>query len=136
MSLSDEMKSRLLERAVGARQWAYAPYSHYDVGAAVLTESGKIYDGVNVESAAYPTSMCAERVAIFKAVSEGERSFMALAVSTENAGMPCGACRQVMVEFGQDTLVLIGDADGKLVQELTVRDLLPGAFSSQDLARE
>ncbi len=136
MSLSAEMKTRLLERAVSARQWAYAPYSHYEVGAALLTESGKIYDGVNVESAAYPTSMCAERVAIFKAVSEGERNFVALAVSTHNAGTPCGSCRQVMAEFGQDILVLIGDAEGKLVHELTVKDLLPGAFTQQDLARE
>ncbi len=136
MSLSAEDKSRLLERAVAARQWAYAPYSHYLVGAALLTESGKVYDGVNVESAAYPTSMCAERVAIFKAVSEGERSFTAIAVSTGNAGMPCGACRQVMAEFGQDTLVLIGDDEGKLVREMTVRDLLPGAFTGQDIARE
>ncbi len=136
MKLSAEMKSRLLERAASARQWAYAPYSHYDVGAAILTESGKVYDGVNVESAAYPTSMCAERVAIFKAVSEGERNFVALAVVTENAGTPCGSCRQVMAEFGLETLVLVGDAKGRLVQELTVKDLLPGAFTQQDLAQE
>ncbi len=136
MSLSVEIKSQLLERAAAARQWAYAPYSHYDVGAALLTESGRMYDGVNVESAAYPTSMCAERVAIFKAVSEGERRFVALAVVTENGGTPCGSCRQVMAEFGLDMLVLIGDTQGNLVQELTVRDLLPGAFTEQDLARE
>jgi cytidine deaminase len=135
MSLSAEMKSRLLDRAVLARQWAYAPYSNYQVGAALLTESGKIYDGVNVESAAYPSSMCAERVAIFKAVSEGERQFQAIAVVTANAGTPCGGCRQVMVEFSQDMLVLIGDADGNLIQELTVADLLPGAFTPQDLTK-
>jgi cytidine deaminase len=135
MSLSAEMKSSLLNRAVLARQWAYAPYSNYQVGAALLTESGKIYDGVNVESAAYPSSMCAERVAIFKAVSEGERQFQAIAVVTANAGTPCGGCRQVMVEFSQDMLVLIGDADGNLMQELTVAELLPGAFTPQDLTR-
>lgn len=136
MSLSVEMKTQLLERAVAARQWAYAPYSHYEVGAALLAESGKIYDGVNVESAAYPTSICAERAAIFNAVTAGERDFKALAVVTKNAGAPCGACRQVMAEFSLDMLVLIGDVEGRLVQEATVRDLLPGAFTPQDLARE
>jgi cytidine deaminase len=136
MNLSAEMKSRLLERAIQARHWAYTPYSNYPVGAALLTESGKIYDGVNVESAAYPSSMCAERVAIFKAVSEGERHFQAIAVVTANAGTPCGGCRQVMVEFSQDMLVLIGDTEGNLVHELTVADLLPGAFTPQDLIRE
>jgi cytidine deaminase len=136
MNLSAEMKSRLLERAAQARQWAYAPYSNYQVGAALLTESGKIYDGVNVESAAYPSSMCAERVAIFKAVSEGERQFQAIAVSTANAGTPCGGCRQVMVEFSLDMAVLIGDAEGNLVHELTITDLLPGAFTPQDLTRD
>lgn len=136
MSLSVEMKTQLLERAVAARQWAYAPYSHYEVGAALLAESGRIYDGVNVESAAYPTSICAERAAIFNAVTAGERDFKALAVVTKNAGAPCGACRQVMAEFSLDMLVLIGDVEGRLVQEATVRDLLPGAFTPQDLARE
>lgn len=135
MNLNDEMKSRLLERAAQARTWAYAPYSNYQVGAALLTESGKIYDGVNVESAAYPSSMCAERVAIFKAVSEGEREFVAIAVSTANAGTPCGGCRQVMVEFSTTMPVLIGDADGKLVYEMSVIDLLPGAFTPEDLTR-
>lgn len=135
MNLSAEMKDRLMERAVQARQWAYAPYSKYQVGAALLTESGKIYDGVNVESAAYPSSICAERVAIFKAVSEGELRFQAIAVSTANAGTPCGGCRQVMVEFSLDMLVLIGDADGNLVHEMTVAELLPGAFTPQDLIR-
>jgi cytidine deaminase len=109
------------------------PYSHYPVGAAVLTTSGKIYDGVNIESAAFPTSICAERVAIFKAVSEGEREFEAIAVVTDNAGSPCGSCRQVMAEFGLDTLVLIADADGVVKMETTVGDLLPGAFTSKDL---
>jgi cytidine deaminase len=135
MSLSAEMKEQLLERALQARQWAYAPYSNYQVGAALLTESGKIYDGVNVESAAYPSSMCAERVAIFKAVSEGERQFQAIAVVTANAGTPCGGCRQVMVEFSMEMPVLIGDDQGNLVYEMTVADLLPGAFTPEDLAR-
>jgi cytidine deaminase len=136
MNLSVEMKERLIERAVHARQWAYAPYSNYQVGAALLTESGKIYDGVNIESAAYPSSICAERVAIFKAVSEGERQFQAMAVSTANAGTPCGGCRQVMVEFSQDMPVFICDNEGKVVHEMTVSDLLPGAFTPEDLSKE
>ncbi len=134
--LKDEVRQQLIEVAAQARHWAYAPYSHYAVGAALLTGSGKIYDGVNVENAAYPTTMCAERVAVFKAVSEGERRFSAIAVVTSNGGTPCGSCRQVLAEFGVDTLVLIADASGKVVREGTVADLLPGAFLPGDLARE
>lgn len=132
--LNDETRAQLIEAAQQARHWAYAPYSHYAVGAALLTESGKCYDGVNVENAAYPTTMCAERVAVFKAVSAGERSFAAIAVVTSNGGAPCGSCRQVLAEFGLDTWVLIADAQGRLVQECTVADLLPGAFLPGDLA--
>lgn len=134
-SLNPDQISALIEAASQVRQWAYVPYSQYAVGAAVLTSSGKIYDGVNVESAAYPTTMCAERVAIFKAVSEGEREFRAIAVVTENAGSPCGSCRQVMAEFGLDTLVLIADTKGTLRLETTVAQLLPHAFTPRDLPR-
>jgi cytidine deaminase len=133
MMLSAEMRNKLIEAAIQARQWAYAPYSNYAVGAALLTSSGRIYDGVNVENAAYPTTMCAERVAVFKAVSEGERQFEAVAVVTSNGGSPCGSCRQVLAEFGLDTIVLIATAAGRLVQETSVRDLLPGAFTPKDL---
>ena len=136
VKLSDEQRQQLIETARRARDWAYVPYSHYAVGAAVLTDSGKIYDGVNIENAAYPTTICGERVAIFKAVSEGERNFTAIAVVTENAGTPCGSCRQVMAEFGTGTLVLIADATGQVAREMTVEELLPGAFLPQDLARE
>jgi cytidine deaminase len=132
--LTDELRQKLIETALIARQWAYAPYSNYKVGAAVLTASGRIYDGVNVESAAYPTSMCAERVAIFKAVSEGERQFVAIAVATKNGGAPCGGCRQVISEFGLETLVIIADAVGKVVQEVPISDLLPGAFLPEHLS--
>lgn len=131
--LTDETKTQLIQAARDARQWAYAPYSNYPVGAALLTASGRVYDGVNVESAAYPTTMCAERVAIYKAVSEGERNFVALAVVTANGGSPCGSCRQVLAEFGLDTLVVIADALGKIVREMTVGELLPRAFTSEDL---
>jgi len=124
---------KLIEMAIEARQWAYAPYSHYTVGAILLTESGKLYDGVNIENAAYPTSICAERVAIFKAVSEGERHFKTIVVATENGGTPCGSCRQVMAEFGMETEVIIVDAKGKIIQETTVNELLPCAFGPEHL---
>ena len=129
-----EVFAALIEDAIQAKHWSYAPYSHYQVGAAVLTASGKVFTGANVENAAYPASMCAERVAIFKAVSEGEKDFTAIAVVTSNAGMPCGGCRQVMAEFGLDTLVLIADDRGNIVRELTVRELLPGAFMPANLS--
>jgi cytidine deaminase len=133
MTLNDETRSQLVEAAGLARRWAYAPYSHYRVGAAVLTTSGKVYDGVNIENAAYPTTMCAERVAIYKAVSEGERNFEAIAVVTDNGGSPCGSCRQVLAEFGLDTRVIIANAEGQITYEGSVADLLPGAFTPQDL---
>ena len=133
MMLTDEMRQKLVESSLAARNWAYAPYSNYMVGAAVLTSSGKIYDGVNVENAVYSTTICAERVAIFKAVSEGEREFTAIAVATSNAGTPCGSCRQVISEFGLDIQVLIVNGEGIIEQETTISELLPGAFGPQDL---
>ena len=102
-NLSREQRELLIDAAQQVRKWAYIPYSHYAVGAALLTASGRIYDGVNVENASFPLSNCAERTAIFKAVSEGEKEFLAIAVVTDNGGTPCGACRQVMAEFGMDT---------------------------------
>ena len=131
--LTDKQRQQLIETSLGARRWAYAPYSEYAVGAALLTSSGVFYDGVNIENAAYPTSMCAERVAVFKAVSEGETNFIAIAVATSNGGTPCGACRQVLSEFGLETKVLIVNGEGIIEQETTVAELLPGAFGPQDL---
>ena len=133
--LKNEQRVQLIEKAQQARQRAYAPYSNYRVGAALLTSSGDVFSGANVENAAYPTSMCAERVAIFKAVSEGQRQFQAIAVVTENGGSPCGSCRQVLAEFGLETLVLIADAQGRVVQEMIVEELLPGAFRPADLGK-
>ena len=133
--LTNQQRQKLIRMAVEARERAYAPYSGYRVGAALLTRSGKLYTGVNVENAAYPTSMCAERVAIFKAVSEGERQFVALAVATGNGGTPCGACRQVMAEFGLELVVLIVDGEGNLKQEASLEELLPGAFGPADLRK-
>jgi cytidine deaminase len=133
VTLTNEEKSSLIGAAVDARSRAYTPYSHYPVGAALLTRSGRVYKGANIENAAFPTTMCAERVAVFKAVSEGETEFDAIAVVTANAGMPCGSCRQVLSEFGLETLVIIAGIDGKIACELSVGDLLPGAFRPGDL---
>jgi cytidine deaminase len=131
--LTDDMRKNLVEAARHARQWAYVPYSHYPVGAALLTESGKVYDGVNIENAAYPTTICAERVAVFKAVSEGERGFTAIAVVTSNGGMPCGSCRQVMAEFNHKMMVIIADEKGQILKETSLEKLLPDAFLPGDL---
>ena len=113
--------------------WAYAPYSKFPVGAALLAASGRIYDGVNVENAAYPAGVCAERTAVFKAVSEGEREFVAVAVATRGAGAPCGVCRQVLAEFGYNMTVILADADGSVRLMTTVAALLPEAFLPQHL---
>jgi len=134
-TFTDQERRVLIDLANEASRRAYAPYSNYQVGAALRTRSGRIFTGCNIENAAYPTSMCAERVVIFKAVSEGEKEFEVLAVVTSNGGAPCGGCRQVMAEFGLDMLVLIADGEGRLVQETTVAGLLPGAFTPKDLKR-
>ena len=131
--LNNNSREELIQAAIEARSRAYAPYSNYSVGAALLTSTGKIYTGVNIENAAYPTTICAERVAVFKAVSEGECKFTAIAVVTLNGGSPCGSCRQVLAEFGLETRVLIADAQGQIVQEVSVADLLPGAFRPEHL---
>ena len=133
MKLTNEERQSLIDLANGARKHAYVPYSKYPVGAAVRTKSGRLYTGVNVENAAYPQTMCAERVAIFKAVSEGESEFEVIAVVTNNGGSPCGGCRQVMAEFGLDTVVLIADGEGYLQKEMTVAELLPEAFTPEHL---
>jgi cytidine deaminase len=133
--LSSEVRQKLIGLAQEVREKAYAPYSSYQVGAALLTASGKFYTGCNVESAAYPTSMCAERVAVFKAVSEGEREFVAIAVVSSNGGTPCGACRQVLAEFGLDTKVVIADGEGHVRREAELAELLPEAFGPGDLGK-
>ena len=133
MTLSNQEKQSLIDLANTARQRAYAPYSNYPVGAALRTKTGRIFTGVNVENAAYPQTMCAERVAVFKAVSEGEKEFELISVVTDNGGSPCGGCRQVLAEFGLDTIVLMADGNGKLIKEMTVRELLPEAFTPEHL---
>ncbi|MBQ8350545.1 MAG: cytidine deaminase [Clostridia bacterium] len=125
----------LMRLACEAREKAYAPYSHFAVGAALLTKDGKVYTGCNIENAAYSPTNCAERTAFFKAVSEGEREFAAIAVTGGPAGKapaekctPCGVCRQVMAEFcGDDFLILLGNAETLTIHSLG--DLLPHSFS-------
>jgi cytidine deaminase len=133
--LSDDERRSLIGLAQEARRRAYAPYSNYPVGVALRTRSGRIFTGCNVENAAYPASICAERTAIFKAISEGEKEFDVITVVSSGGGTPCGSCRQVMAEFGLDTLVLVADAEGGLVLETTVERLLPEAFNSEKLKK-
>ena len=135
MTITKEEKQSLIDLANEARRRAYVPYSNYPVGAALRTKTGRLFTGVNVENAAYPTTICAERVAVFKAVSEGEREFEVIAVVTDNGGSPCGSCRQVLAEFGLDTIVLIADGHGRLIKQITVKELLPEAFTPKDLQR-
>ncbi len=134
-SISDLPQERreLVRAAARARSHAYAPYSRFAVGAAVRTASGLIYTGCNVENAAMGPSVCAERVAIFKAVSEGETRLLELAVVTAVSATPCGPCRQVMAEFADDMPVLVADTAG-CVQETTLSALLPMAFSRATLS--
>jgi cytidine deaminase len=124
----------LIRVARAARRKAYAPYSHYAVGAAVLAKSGKVYAGCNVENAAYPTGLCAERVAIFKAASEGERELVALAVVTSNVGSPCGACRQAFSEFAEDdAIIVLARARGNHRKKFTMKQILPDRFGPEHL---
>lgn len=113
--------------AAQARERAHAPYSRFQVGAAVRVGSRRVYTGCNVENSSYGLTVCAERVAIWKAVSEGERTFEALAVVSDNGGMPCGACRQVLSEFAEDLPVLIADLAGN-AWLTSLEALLPAAF--------
>lgn len=140
--MSSTMKGRnsveiekLIQEAKAAREKAYVPYSKFKVGAALLTVDGKIYQGCNIENAAYSVTNCAERTALFKAFSEGERNFSVLAVvaDTERPVPPCGACRQVISELcPKDMKVVLTNLQG-IVREYNVEELLPGAFSAEDL---
>lgn len=132
--INSEKKQELAGIAAEMRQRSYIPYSNYAVGAALLTKTGKIFTGCNIENAAYPVTVCAERTAIFKAVSEGERDFEAILIATEDGmGYPCGSCRQVMAEFSMDMSVLLCDAEGRITVESSMRELLPGAFTPKHL---
>jgi cytidine deaminase len=122
----------LVASATSAREQAYAPYSNFKVGAAVLGNSGQVYTGCNVENAAFGPGICAERTAIFKAVSEGEREFEVMAVVSQNGACSCGTCRQVMMEFAPDMTVVIADTQGN-TRLTTVRNLLPDGFTPDHL---
>ena len=125
------LPSRLITAAIEAREWAVAPYSKFKVGAALLTRSGKIIGGANVESASYGLTCCAERVALFKALTEGEEDFLAVAVvaRAEGGPMPCGACRQLLAEYAATAQILIADSrQPKRIRQFSVPELLPGAF--------
>lgn len=131
--LSGEVRQRLMTAAHEARRRAYAPYSHYSVGAALLGANGDVYLGCNIENAAYSPTICAERVAVYKAVSEGITKFSTMVVVTENGGACCGPCRQVMYEFAPDLLVICMDANGRISFEGSLRDLLPHGFGPEYL---
>lgn len=124
---------QLIDAAIAASQHAYMPYSNYRVGAALLTADGEIYGGCNIESVSFTPTVCAERTAIFKAVSEGRRQFSAIAVATRDAGSPCGVCRQMMYEFAPDLRVILADLDGKTRLVATLRELLPHGFGPMNL---
>jgi cytidine deaminase len=136
MTITAQQHEELVRRALEARTHAYAPYSGYPVGAAVLGASGRVYAGANVENAAYPSGICAERAAVFTAVGEGEREIVAVVVATENGGTPCGSCRQVLWEFGRMAEVIMVDAAGDLVAQASVADLLPRAFGAERLPKK
>lgn len=135
--------SELIGYAIEAMKNSYAPYSGYTVGAALLTATGKVYTGCNIESASFSPTCCAERTAIFKAVSEGEREFFAIAVVGGKGGKitgafpPCGVCRQVMAEFcSPDFRVYLGtDQRGRYYDEYTLGELLPCGFGKAELSR-
>ncbi len=129
------MKEQLMKEAARAKEKAYVPYSNFPVGAALLTKEGTIYHGCNIENASYGLTNCAERTAIFKALSEGDRAFDMLAVTadTDRPVPPCGACRQVIAEHcPEDMKVILTNSKGD-VQEFTVGNLLPFAFSAGDI---
>jgi cytidine deaminase len=132
LSIPASQREALEAAACQSRENAYAPYSGFSVGAAVLAASGAIYRGVNVENAAYNPTICAERVAIFAAITAGEGQILAVAVCTETRATPCGPCRQVMREFARDLPVYICDTAGNS-RETSLAQLLPDSFGPEDL---
>lgn len=130
--LDESCIERLLAAAGAIRERAYVPYSHFAVGAALLARSGEIYTGCNVENASYGLAICAERNAAAHAVACGDRAFEAVAVVTENGVTPCGACRQVLTEFGPDMLVIVADVAGNQ-RRYRLSELLPDAFVPEQL---
>ena len=134
--LVDDTTQTLIRTAIEATRHAYIPYSHYPVGAALHTLDGHIYSGCNIENASYPVTICAERVALVKAVSEGQRQFDAIAVVTSNGGSPCGMCRQMLYEFAPDLRVILAKMDGTLVHDGILSELLPRGFGPDSLPHD
>lgn len=132
-TLSTESTATLIQAGQDAQKKAYAPYSKYYVGSAVLTKSGKIYTGCNVENASYGLTICAERTAVFKAVSDGDKEIEAIAVITRDGGACCGACRQVLNEFNPEMIVICADEQGQIHHTFTLSQLLPQAFGPRNL---
>jgi cytidine deaminase len=132
--LTPTQQEELIAAALAVRPLAYVPYSHYQVGAAVLAADGQIFTGVNVENASYGLSICAERTAVFRLIATtGRQPILAVAVATANGGSPCGACRQVLVEFASgDIPVWLTDAEGN-IQAFTLHGLLPAHFGPERL---
>lgn len=129
MSLSEADLERLVTAALAARLRAYAPYSNFLVGAAILSETGPIVQGCNIENASYGLTICAERSAVAAAIVQGHRRWRAIAIASRGAVTPCGACRQVLHEFGSEIDVILIDADsGEVLARWTTGALLPGAF--------
>jgi len=131
--VTEEQIKSLIDAAIAASRNAYVPYSEYYVGAALLASDGSVYGGCNVENASYPATICAERTAFVKAVSEGQRDFEAIAVVTRNGGSPCGICRQVMHELAPNLRVFIADLDGAIYADTTIGELLPDCFTPSKL---
>ena len=126
------MKNKVIELAIKMCEKSHAHFSNYKVGSSVETSSGEIVGGCNIESSSYGLTCCAERVAIFKAISEGYHEFKSIAVATKNAGMPCGACRQVIWELCGDIPIYICNMNG-WIKTITTGELLPEAFDKKDL---
>lgn len=126
-------KEEMVRLAAEVAGKAHAPYSKFPVGAVLRTTEGVLYSACNVENASYGLTICAERAAVFKAVSEGARSFTHLALSVRGGGSPCGACRQVLREFGLDLEIILGDEHGKVIREVRLANLLPDSFGPESL---
>ncbi|MCY4072857.1 MAG: cytidine deaminase [Chloroflexi bacterium] len=131
--MSRPAEAELIKAAIAASEMAYIPYSNYRVGAALLTLDGDVFTGCNVESASYTPTICAERTALVKAISEGKREFSAVAVVTRDGGSPCGVCRQLLYEFSPSMIVVMADLEGAVHQRATLADLLPFGFGPANL---
>ena len=131
--MSHPAEAELIQAALAASEHAYIPYSNYRVGAALLTPDGAVFSGCNVESASYSPTICAERTALVKAISAGQREFSTIAVVTRDGGSPCGVCRQLLYEFSPGLLVIMADLAGVARQRATLADLLPFGFGPANL---